>query len=61
MDILDHRMDEFIYKMQMERELIDTRLGRIDDSDVIKKWTLNLLNKLKGEAFEKVDNAEKRI
>ena len=31
-------MDDLHIKVQMERELMDTKLSRIDDTDGLKKW-----------------------
>ena len=29
--------------------MVDTRLSRVDESDVIKKWALNIVNDLRYE------------
>lgn len=48
-------------KVQAEREFIDTRLSRIDDSTIIKKWMESKLSNEKYEITGNIDRLEKEI
>ncbi len=48
-DLVESRFEELSSKVQKDREFLDTRLSRIDDSAVMKKWVENLLVTLKYE------------
>lgn len=39
LELLDIRMEELVCNSQKQREFMDTKLGRVDDSTVLKKWT----------------------
>lgn len=58
-DLVESRFEELNSKVQKDREFLDTRLSRIDDSAVIKKWVENLLVTLKYETSLQIDNLEK--
>mmetsp|Transcript_12056 Transcript_12056/g.11928 ORF Transcript_12056/g.11928 Transcript_12056/m.11928 type:complete len:148 (-) Transcript_12056:95-538(-) len=55
------RMEEFIAKMNMEREFMDTRLSRMDDTDMIKKWTQTVIDQAKTEIIDRLENGDKKV
>ncbi len=52
---MDARFDEVREKVQSDREFVDTRLSRIDDSAVMKKWVDNRLMTLSHEMINQID------
>eukprot|EP00347_Sterkiella_histriomuscorum_P004763 403359202 len=57
-ELAEARFEELTAKVQRDRELVDTRLSRIDDSIVIKKWVENLFVTHKFEINNRVDHVE---
>ena len=58
---IEARFDELREKVQSEREFIDTRLSRIDDSSIIKKWMESRLTNEKYEITGLIDRLDKEI
>lgn len=52
----EERIDDCKQKIQTDREFVDTRLSRIDDTAVMKKWVENNIQKVNFELEHKIDN-----
>lgn len=60
-ELAEARFEELTAKVQRDRELVDTRLSRIDDSIVIKKWVENLFVTHNFEINNRIDNVEQLV
>lgn len=53
-EVIEARFEEVREKVQADREFVDTRLSRIDDSAVIKRWVTGIVANLTVEINSKL-------